>query len=165
MSATQAEPPTEPSLQERYAPASRCFGCGPAKPGGLHIASRPDATDPSVLVAEFVPQAEHEAFDGAVNGGILGTLVDCHANWTAAWALMRARGVDRPPPTVTLEFSIRMRRPTPSDATVQLRSRVIELGEDRATVDVEISSAGVVTATGRGTFVAVKPGHPAYDRW
>jgi acyl-coenzyme A thioesterase PaaI-like protein len=164
MAAFDREPP-EPSLQERYAPASRCFGCGPANPGGLHIGSRPDAADPSVLIAEFVPATQHEAFSGAVNGGILGTLVDCHANWTAAWALMRARGLDHPPPTATLEFSIKMRKPTPSDMPVHLRSQVVELGEDRATVEVEISSGDVVTATGTGTFVAVKPGHPAYDRW
>ena len=156
---------TESSLQERFAPAGRCFGCGPANPAGLHIGSRPDAADPSVLVAEYRPRPEDEAFAGVVNGGILGTLLDCHANWTAAWNLMRARGLDRPPTTVTLEFSIRMRRPTPSDAPIHLRSRVVEGGEDRVTVKVEISSAGVVTATGSGTFVAVKPGHPAFDRW
>lgn len=164
--ATNVDPQaSEPSLQERYAPASRCFGCGPANPDGLHVGSRPDAADPSALVAEFVPKPNHEAFAGAVSGGILGTLLDCHANWTAAWALMRARGVDHPPPTVTLEFSIRMRRPTPSDAPVHLRSRVVEQGGDRASVEVEISSGGVVTASGRGTFVAVAPGHPAYRRW
>jgi hypothetical protein len=41
----------------------------------------------------------------------------------------------------------------------------VESSEDRATVEAEIAAGGVVTATGRGTFVAVKPGHPAYDRW
>jgi acyl-coenzyme A thioesterase PaaI-like protein len=66
---------------------------------------------------------------------------------------------------VTLEFAIRLRKPTPSDQPVALRARVAESGDDRATVEVEISSAGSVTATGRGTFVAVKPGHPAHDRW
>ena len=100
-----------------------------------------------------------------MNGGILGTLLDCHANWTAAWNLMRARGADHPPTTVTLEYGIRMRRPTPSDVPLGVRARVVELAEDRATVEAEISSGGVVTATGRGVFVAVKPGHPAYDRW
>ena len=106
----------DPSLQERYAPAGRCFGCGPANPHGLHVASHPDPDDPAILVvAEWRPRPEHEAFDGVVNGGILGTLLDCHANWTAAWHLMRARGLDRPPTTVTLEYAIRMRRPTPSD--------------------------------------------------
>jgi acyl-coenzyme A thioesterase PaaI-like protein len=155
----------EPSLQERFAPESRCFGCGPANPIGLHVGSRPDAGDPSVLVAEWQPDHDHEAFDGVVNGGILGTLLDCHANWTAAWTLMRARGLDRPPTTVTLEYAIRLRRPTPSDGPVRLRARAVETSDDRATIEAEIEAGGVPTASGRGIFVAVKPDHPAYDRW
>jgi acyl-coenzyme A thioesterase PaaI-like protein len=153
------------SLQERYAPAGRCFGCGPANPAGLHIASHPSEADPTVLIARFEPRPEHEAFAGVVNGGILGTLLDCHANWTAAWRLMADRGLDRPPTTVTLEYSIRMRRPTPSSAPLEVVARVVEASADRATVEAEIRSGGTVTATGRGTFVAVKPDHPAYDRW
>jgi acyl-coenzyme A thioesterase PaaI-like protein len=153
------------SLQERYAPAGRCFGCGPANPRGLHIGSHPDPDDPDLVVAEWQPERDHEAFDGVVNGGILGTLLDCHANWTAAWYLMRVRGLEKPPTTVTLDYAIRLRRPTPSSVPIVLRARVVDSGDDRATVEVEISSAGTVTATGRGTFVAVKPGHPAHDRW
>jgi acyl-coenzyme A thioesterase PaaI-like protein len=157
--------PTEPSLQERFAPAGRCFGCGPANPIGLRIGSHPSAEDPTVLLARWRPDPAHEAFAGVVNGGILGTLLDCHANWTAAWALMRARGADRPPTTVTLEYSIRMRRPTPSDRAIDLRAWVVDLSDDRASVQAEIASDGIITATGTGTFVAVRPDHPAYDRW
>ena len=36
---------------------------------------------------------------------------------------------------------------------------------DRATVEATIEVDGVLTSTCRGTFVAVKPGHPAYHRW
>jgi acyl-coenzyme A thioesterase PaaI-like protein len=120
------------SLQELYAPAGRCFGCGPANPHGLHVASHPDPDDPDLVVAEWRPDRDHEAFEGVVNGGILGTLLDRHANWTAAWHLMRVRGLDRPPTTVTLEFAIRFRRPTPSDQPVTLRARVVESGDDLA---------------------------------
>jgi acyl-coenzyme A thioesterase PaaI-like protein len=154
-----------PSLQERYAPLGRCFGCGPANPIGLRIGSRPSPDDPSILVATWTPTPNHEAFAGVVNGGILGTLLDCHANWTATWHLMRSRGAGRPPTTVTLEYTIRMRRPTPSDRPIDLRAWVAEAGDDRATIEAEISSDDIVTATGRGTFVAVRPDHPAYDRW
>jgi acyl-coenzyme A thioesterase PaaI-like protein len=154
-----------PSLQERYALLGRCFGCGPANPVGLRIASRPSDDDPAILVARFAPRPHHQAFAGVVSGGILGTLLDCHANWTAAWNLMRARSADHPPTTVTLEYAIRMQRPTPSDRPVDLRAWVVDAAEDRATVEAEIASDGVVTATGSGTFVAVKPDHPAYDRW
>ena len=132
---------------------------------GLRVASRPDAADADALVAAFEPRPEHEAFGGVVNGGILGTLLDCHANWTAAWTLMRARHLDRPPTTVTLEYAIRMRRPTPSDRPLTVRARPVDVGDDRVTVEAEITSDGIVTASGRGTFVAVRPDHPAYDRW
>jgi acyl-coenzyme A thioesterase PaaI-like protein len=155
----------EGGLQARFAPLGRCFGCGPANVSGLRLASRPSDDDASALVARFSPLPEHEAFHGVVSGGILGTLLDCHANWTAAWTLMRARQVDRPPTTVTLEYTIRMRRPTPSDHPIDLRAWTVDVGEDRVSVEAEIASGGTVTATGRGVFVAVPPGHPAYNRW
>jgi acyl-coenzyme A thioesterase PaaI-like protein len=152
----------EPGLQQRYAPESRCFGCGPANERGLRIASRPVGDE---LVAEWQPEPHHEAFEGVLNGGIVGTLLDCHSNWTAAWHLMQATGVDRPPACVTADYSIRLRRPTPTDRPVRLRARVVETSSDRATVDAQLTSDDVVTATCRGTFVAVPPGHPAYGRW
>jgi len=32
-------------------------------------------------------------------------------------------------------------------------------------IEATLTSKGKVTATCRGTFVAVKEGHPAYHRW
>jgi acyl-coenzyme A thioesterase PaaI-like protein len=151
------------SLQERYAPQSICFGCGPANPEGLHIRSFGDGT--GEVTADWQPSPHHEAFPGVLNGGIIGTLLDCHSNWTAAAHLMRQRATDAPPTTVTADFHVKMRRPTPSDAPVHLRAWVAESEGDRAIVEAELSSEGVVTATCRATFVAVKPGHPAYQRW
>jgi acyl-coenzyme A thioesterase PaaI-like protein len=151
-----------PSLQERYAPTSRCFGCGPANPAGLHIRSR--LADDG-LVATWQPSPEHEAFEGVLNGGIIGTLLDCHSNWTAAMHMMAARGADRPPACVTADYSIHLLRPTPTDGPVTLRPHVVESGEDRATVEATLEARGQVAATCRGTFVAVGPGHPAYGRW
>jgi acyl-coenzyme A thioesterase PaaI-like protein len=156
--------PSGPSLQERFAPTSRCFGCGPASPAGLHIGSRP-ADDGLGLVATWQPSPEHEAFEGVLNGGIIGTLLDCHSNWTAAMHLMAARGADSPPACVTADYSIRLLRPTPTDGPVTLRAHVLEALADRAMVEATLEARGQVTATCRGTFVAVGPDHPAYGRW
>jgi acyl-coenzyme A thioesterase PaaI-like protein len=155
--------PGELSLQERYAPQSVCFGCGPANAEGLHIRSFGDGSGDAT--ADWTPSPHHEAFPGVLNGGIIGALLDCHSNWTAAAHLMRQRGMDAPPTTVTADFHVRMRRPTPSDRPVHLRAWVAESTDDRATVEAELSSSGEVTATCIATFVAVKPGHPAYNRW
>lgn len=152
----------EKSLQETYAPGNKCFGCGPANDRGLHLRSfvRGDQ-----VVATWTPQPHHEAFEGMLNGGIIGSLLDCHCNWTATWNFMQRNQSDQPPCTVTAEYSIRLKHPTPTDGPLELLAWIVELGSRRAVVDGELSHNGLVTATCRGTFVAVKPGHPAYHRW
>lgn len=152
----------EKSLQDTYAPESVCFGCGPANPKGLHIKSFAEGDE---VVAEWTPSREHEAFQGVLNGGIIGTLLDCHCNWTAAWHLMNKAGDGKLPCTVTADYAITLKRPTPTGGPVQLRARVIESGNDRAVVEGELIAGGKVCDTCRGTFVVVKPGHPAYHRW
>ena len=153
---------TGPSVQERFAPKNQCFGCGPANEQGLRIRSFEEGDE---LVCDFVPAPHHRAFPGVVNGGICGALLDCHSNWTAAMHLMRASGSEAPPCTVTADFHVTLKRPTPLGETLHLRGKVVESSEDRAVVEATITAAGKVTATCRGTFVAVKPGHPAYHRW
>ena len=150
------------SLQERYAPASTCFGCGPANAKGLRIRSFVEGDE---VVAEWRPEPHHEAFPGVLNGGIVGALLDCHSNWAAAHHLMRAIDAEHVPPCVTAEYAVKMRKPTPTAGVLRLEATVVESGADRATVEATLSADGVVTATCRGTFVAVKPGHPAYHRW
>ena len=152
-----------PCVQERHAPRNRCFGCGPTNPKGLHLRSFEDGEG---LSAEWTPEPHHEAFDGAVSGGILGTLLDCHSNWTAAIYLMKAAGREAPPCTVTAEFHVRLLRVTPSAGPLRLRARVVESGTDRATVEATVEGVGgQTTATCRGVFVAVREGHPAFHRW
>jgi acyl-coenzyme A thioesterase PaaI-like protein len=150
------------SLQDRFAPHNRCFGCGPSNEKGLRIKSVVEGDE---CVCTWTPEGHHEAFDGMLNGGICGTLLDCHSNWTAAWHLMNANGESVPPCTVTAEFHVKLRKPTPSGGPVHLRARVVESSEKKAVVEATLESDGVVTCTCRGVFVAVGEGHPAYHRW
>jgi len=150
------------SVQERYAPENRCFGCGPANPKGLRIRSFEDGDG---LRAEWTPEPHHEAWEGALNGGIVGALLDCHSNWTAALHLMRQAGSETLPATVTSEFHVKLLRVTPTGGPLTLRARVVESKGSRATVEAQIEAGGQATATCRGVFVAVTEGHPAYHRW
>jgi acyl-coenzyme A thioesterase PaaI-like protein len=152
----------ERSLQEKYAPQGVCFGCGPANEKGLRIRSFVRGDE---VVAEWKGERHHEAFQGALNGGIVGTLLDCHSNWAAAWHLMNHMGAEHPPCTVTADYSVKLLRPAPSDAPVKLVATLKELKGDRAVIEAELLAGGKVCATCEGTFVAVKPGHPAYHRW
>jgi len=152
------------SLQDRYAPENRCFGCGPANEKGLRIKSFVSG-DGGEVVAEWRPEPHHQAFEGILNGGICGALLDCHSNWTAAHHLMKASGASTPPCTVTADFHVTLKRPTPMDVPLTLRAKVVESLADRAVVEATLEAGGRVTALCRGTFVAVKEGHPAYHRW
>jgi acyl-coenzyme A thioesterase PaaI-like protein len=150
------------SLQETYAPENRCFGCGPKNDQGLRIRSFAQGDE---CVCRWKAHPHHLAFPGVLNGGICGALLDCHSNWTAAIHLMKQAGAASPPCTVTAEFDVKLKRPTPIDAELTVRARIVESEGDRAVVEATIEAGGKVTATCRGTFVAVKEGHPAFHRW
>ena len=153
---------TEQSLQDTYAPANRCFGCGPANAKGLRIKSIPRGDE---VHCDWSPEVHHEAFEGMLNGGICGALLDCHSNWTAAWHLMKRNGLETPPCTVTAEFHVKLKKPTPSRGPVHLTARVVESSDRRAVVEATLEADGEVTSTCRGVFVSVREGHPAYHRW
>ena len=152
----------EKSLQETYAPDGICFGCGVKNEKGLRIRSFQNGEE---TVCEWHAKSHHQAFPGMLNGGIVGALLDCHSNWTAANFLMKKNNKTEPDCTVTANYSVKLLRPTPSDATIYLKARVVESTEDRATVEAELIANDKVCATCKGLFVIVKEGHPAYHRW
>ena len=151
-----------PSLQERYAPANYCFGCGPSNPDGLQIRSFEEG---EYVVCDFTPQKHHRAFAEVLNGGIIGTLMDCHSNWTALWTLMQRLELDKAPVTVTADFHVRLHRPTPVNAEIVLRAHAVEVAAPKVVVEATLEAAGQVTASCRGTFVRVFEGHPAFADW
>jgi acyl-coenzyme A thioesterase PaaI-like protein len=150
------------ALQDRYAPNGTCFGCGPRNEKGLRVKSLARGDE---VVATWRAEKFHEAYDGALSGGVIGTLMDCHSNWTAAFHLMKRSGADAPPCTVTAEYTIKLKRPTPTGGEIEIVAHPVDVSDDRATVEAELRADGKVCATSRGLFVAVKPGHPAYHRW
>jgi acyl-coenzyme A thioesterase PaaI-like protein len=150
------------ALQDLYSPAGICFGCGPANSQGLQIKSIPEGDE---LVCSWTPQPHHQAFEGVLNGGIIGALLDCHMNWCALWSLMRRDQAPKPPLTVTAEYAIKLARPTPLDAPLRLRARAIELVDNRAVIESSLEAKGKICATARGTFISVPANHPAHKHW
>ena len=116
-------------------------------------------------MCSWTPEKHHEAFPGVLNGGIIGALLDCHLNWAACVHLMKVKGLQAPPCTVTADYAIALKRPCPTNGPVSLKARVLEVQGEKATVEGTLEADGKVRATCKGTFVAVEPGHPAYHRW
>lgn len=152
----------ERSLQETYAPNGVCFGCGPANPQGLRIRS---FVVGETVVADWKAAPHHQAFEGYVNGGIIGALFDCHSNWAATYHLMKRRGLSTAPGTVTAEYCVTYLSPTPIASMLHLVSKVVDISDNKAIVETTLEAQRKITAKFKGTFVVVKEEHPAYGRW
>ena len=152
------------SIQEKYAKESICFGCGPSNDEGLKIRS---FRSENGLIMEFTPLEKHQAFPGMINGGIIGTLLDCHGNWAAAISIMERDGLKEPPCTVTASYSVSLKRPTPFGPKMIVHAWAENPSEwnDRIRIKMRMECGGKICAEGEGLFVAVKDGHPAYHRW
>ncbi len=112
-----------------------------------------------------MPEPQHMAFAGFTNGGIISTLLDCHGNMTAAYSLMKARGLEVPPGTVTAELKIRFLKPSPLKKELHLRAWCTGIEGDRVHVEGSLEVGGMKTVSMSGLYVAVKEGHPAFHKW
>ncbi|HEX7023571.1 MAG TPA: PaaI family thioesterase [Gemmatimonadales bacterium] len=148
--------PEAKAIQDYYPDDfAHCYGCGRLNPGGLHVRSTWDGDE---VVARFTPRAEHLAMPGFVYGGLLASLIDCHAMGAAAATAERADGRDigeAPAPRfVTASLHVDYRKPTPWGTELELRARVTHATERKSVVTVTVSADGAITV--RGEVVAVR---------
>src|SRR5918992_1097213 len=144
------------SLQDLYPDDfAHCYGCGRLNTDGLHVKS--EWAD-GEAIARFRPAPYHMALPGFVYGGLIASLVDCHAMATAAAASMVAAGAtpgrDQTPRFVTASLSVDYLRPTPLGPELLLRARALETGARSVVVMVSLLADGVECATSR--VVAVR---------
>jgi acyl-coenzyme A thioesterase PaaI-like protein len=145
-----------PAIQDSYPDdVAHCYGCGRLNPHGLHLKTRWDGEE---TVARFIPRPEHTAIPGFVYGGLIASLIDCHAMGTAAAAVERAQGREigegPAPRFVTASLRVDYLAPTPHGPELEVRARAVEVGERKVLVRATVAAAGVVTA--RGEVVAVR---------
>ena len=134
---------------------AHCYGCGRLNEHGYHLRS---FWSGEVSEARFTPLPFHTAIPGFVNGGLLASLVDCHATGTAAAAAYRAEGreIGSPPAHrfVTASLRVEYLRPTPLGPELVLTGRVRSISGRKVTVEVDLSAGAGTTV--RGEVVAVE---------
>lgn len=147
---------TQKAIQDHYPDhLSYCYGCGRLNEHGLQIKSYWDGEE---TVGTFQPKPYHTAIPGYVYGGLIASLIDCHATGTAAAAAYQTqeRAMDTEPPLrfVTGSLHVDYLRPTPLDGPLTLRAQVKEIKGRKAVVTVTLSAHGEVCA--RGEVVAIQ---------
>ncbi len=119
-----------------------CFVCGEANPGGLRArfellggeARLPVTVDP-----------RFDGYPGVVHGGVVSALLDETIGWACSVHAHRL--------TVTVELTVRFRRPVPSGRPLTVRGRFVEMRRNLLVGEGEVVDAGGrVLATGRGVF-------------
>ncbi len=145
----------QPAVQDHYPDDfAHCYGCGRLNPRGLHIKSRWEGEE---VVARFRPGPEHMALPGFVYGGLVASLVDCHAMAAASADAERragrAVGEQEAPRYVTALLHVEYLAPTPLGPELEVRARIREATERKTRVDVTVGADGVITA--RGEVLAV----------
>lgn len=147
----------EPALQDLL-PGNNCYGCGPDNSHGLRIKSHWTGERETRCV--FRPESWHCAGPSRyVNGGVIATVMDCHAICTAmAHAYRRAGravGGGEPITFVTGSIAVRYRAPARIGEDMTVDARIAESGERKIVVACTLRSGGIVCAEGEVTAVRV----------
>ena len=150
------------AFQDCYADdVSHCYGCGRLNAHGLQLKSYWQGAE---AIAVFQPKPYHCGIPGFVYGGLIASLIDCHAVATAAAAAYRAEGrqmgSDPPLRFVTASLSVQYVRPTPMGAPLEVLAKVKEIKGRKVIVSATLSAEGQLCASGE--VVAVRmPEHMA----
>jgi uncharacterized protein (TIGR00369 family) len=127
---------------------NRCFGCGPANAGGLHLEFLL-AEDGSVVCLPTIPD-RFEGPVGYLHGGIIATLLD-----EAMSKSVRARGLT----AMTRQMEINYLRPVHSEAPIRVEGRLIRSEGRKHWSEARIIDArGHALADGKGLFIEVRGG-------
>ena len=134
---------------------AHCYGCGRLNEGGLQLKSYWDGEE---SVCHFTPHSYHTGgFPKSVYGGLIGSLMDCHAAATAAAARLREDGFalgDRCLSRfVTASLKVDFLKPTPMGKAVEVRGRVKEIKDTKVIVVITLSVEGKVCAQGEAVMV------------
>jgi acyl-coenzyme A thioesterase PaaI-like protein len=147
---------SSPAIQDLYPDDfAHCYGCGRHNGSGHQLKSFVEGED---VVAHFTPLLHHISVPGFVYGGLLASLVDCHAMATAAAATELAAGrqigTGPAPRYVTASLHVDYLKPTPLGVQLEIRGRVKERSERKAIVSVTVSAGETISV--RAEVVAVR---------
>ena len=123
-----------------------CFVCGLKNVAGLRAAFY--ELEGGELMATFVPRDEHQSYPGRLHGGISATVLD---ETIGRAILIRSKGEIW---GVTVEFTMRFKKPVPTDRPVRVIGRIVKDGSRffEGTGEILLSD-GSVAVEGQGRYI------------
>ena len=122
-----------------------CFACGRANPKGLHLTFRFEGDE---YVCDFTPAREYQGWTDILHGGIVSTVMD-----EVMTRLLWERGIS----AMTVELTIRLKRPAPVGRPMTARARLVSQRKRLYETEAELTlEDGTVAATATGKFLQVE---------
>jgi len=146
----------EKAIQDFYPDEfAHCYGCGHKNEHGHRIKSFLEGDE---TVCHYKPEPFYTGgFPDKMYGGLIASLIDCHGAATASAARVMSEGFkigEKPAPRfVTASLKVDYLKPTPMDATLELRGKAVEIKDRKIVVHVTLSAKGIVTAKGEVILV------------
>lgn len=123
-----------------------CFVCGLKNPSGLRASFY--QLDGGELMAIFTAREEHQSYPGRLHGGISATILD---ETIGRAILIRSQGEVW---GVTVEFTMRFKKPVPLDAPIRVVGRIVKEGTRFFDGTGEILlEDGSVAVEGQGRYI------------
>ena len=133
-------------ISKRQPNARMCFVCGMENAFGLQ--GRFYELENQELLAVFQPKPEHQGYPGRLHGGLAASILD----ETIGRAIMLHASGDVW--GVTIDFSVRFRKPVPLDGEVRVLARITDNGKRKFTGTGEIVLAdGTPAVQGEGQYL------------
>jgi len=143
-----------PAFQDQYPDDyAYCFGCGRLNTAGLHLKSYWQGEE---SVCRFTPDPKYTGgFPGFLYGGMIASLIDCHAAGTASAAKAREDGqpLSR---FVTASLKVEYLAPTPINTELEVRGKPAEIKGRKVIVELTVAAAGKICATGTVIMVQIR---------
>lgn len=144
-------------VQDYYAEdMAKCYGCGRLNHDGHQIKTRWNGDE---TLSTFTPKPEHTAIPGFVYGGLLASLIDCHGTGSAALAFAKENKLElkefNAPRFVTGSLKVNYLKPTPIEAELHLRGKIIEVNPRKIRTEIELWAHGELCVTGEVLAVLI----------
>ncbi len=133
-----------------------CYGCGRLNEHGHQLKSYWDGDE---TVCRFQPETYHTGAQNFVYGGLVASLIDCHAAGTAAAAKHRHDGKDieiEPLARfVTASLHVDYLAPVPIDQEILMRGKIDEIKGRKVVVSIDLFSKDTLCAKGKVVAVQI----------
>ncbi len=146
------------AIQDLYPDdVAHCYGCGKNNPLGLQLKT---FLVENKTISHFTPDSQYTAIPGAVYGGLIASLLDCHGTGSAAAFICKEENIPMEAPLevrcMTASLKIDYRQMTPLGVELEIKGKLKSISGRKVIVDMTLSANGQVCVTGEILAIRMK---------